>query len=434
MLRFFRNRRALVTPRRTYTPAERVELASRLASNSIAFLGLYEGWQYFDGQVANGFVAYERHCGVALACGEPIATPEDVSSLVEEFTAFCEEQGLRPAFASSSRAFAQASSERGWQCLKIGEEPWFDSETYAPRGNSTKKVRSAANQGRNNGVTIEVVDEGCAPSPAAVIAMREVIDEWRSSRKVRALGFTLRLQPMTLAQHKMILFAWQNGRLQAFLTCIPVPARNAASVEDLIRRPSAPNGVSELLLLAAIESCRDRGIARLTLGLAPLRAAATQPFGHRKVGRMLGSVGRHLNIFYDFRALGHFKAKFAPTHWEDSYLVYPPHQLPRCALALAVAFTPGRLGGIQTLFSRWRLRTAYPLLNRAASITSFAAVAAVGAFVAVNTPALTPFVIAERDFVRVAFGVGSQVRHHLYVDAFLAAGLGAAYLRSARSG
>ena len=406
---------------------------NRFASNSLAFLGLYDGWEYFDSRTCDGFVAFERHGGVALACGEPVACPDDLEALLGEFGAFCESEGLRPAFASASNDFAQFASEHGWACLKLGEEPWFDAKTYLPRGNRTKKVRSAANQACKGGVTIEALRSGTSPSTAATAAMQEVVEEWRMSRKVKALGFTLRLEPLTLSEQKLTLLAWQNGRLQAFLTCIPIPARNAYSVEDLIRRPTAPNGVSELLLLAAVDACRDRGVQMLTLGLAPLRRAELQAFGQAKAGKILGFVGKHLNMFYDFRALGHFKAKFAPTSWEASYLVYPPGHLGRCVIALILAFTPGRFGALQTFFSRWRIRTAYPLLDRLAAVAGVAFVGVAGAFLAMHSPALAPFALAERDIVRLTLGVGGQAREHLVIDGLLAAGFSALYLRSARS-
>ena len=57
----------------------------------------------------------------------------------------------------------------------------------------------------------------------------------------------------------------------------------------------------------------------------------------------------HLARFYDFKGLFRWKKKFAPS-FEDRYLVYPhPLALPRVALALARAQSPG---GLLSYFGR----------------------------------------------------------------------------------
>ncbi|HEY5476292.1 MAG TPA: DUF2156 domain-containing protein [Tepidiformaceae bacterium] len=432
----WQQRRSEVPLSREGTALERYDLISRFAYNSLSFLTLYSGWEYFHTPVGEGFIAYERHNGVALACGEPVCAPGEERALVDAFRAFCSAEKLTPAFAGTSARFATLAGETGWKTLKVGEEPLFDLDSYAPRGNRTKKVRSAANQATKTGVSVEVIPGGTRPSFAVAREMEELLRIWRSSRKVSALGFTLRSAPLNYAEDKVILLARKDGRLEAFLTCIPSPGRGAYTLEDMVRRPDAPNGASELLFLAATAECLARGAKLANLGLAPLRGAAHQPSGHRAIGAFLGFTFDHLNGFYKFRPLEHYKAKFGPTEWEDSFLVYRPGRLVRVEIALLSAFTPGRFGVARTALSALQETTSDGRRRvspaNAAGMAASATVAVGYSALAIHNPVLRePVEAVTRALIRPVDGAETMLRGHLIIDSIVLAMAGGWYARSA---
>lgn len=424
--------------RREGSAAERRATLLALGYNSLAYIALYDGWEYFHAEGIDGFIAFERHNRVATACGEPVCGEGDTADLVAAFRAWCAAEGLTPAFAGASARFARACSEDGWEVLKIGEEPILDTATYGPRGNGAKKVRSAANHGRKAGVSIEVLAPGRAPSPATAAAMESVAAAWRESRKVTALGFMLRLHPLDGITDKVVALAWYHGRLEGFATCLPIPARGGVCIEDLIRAPGAPTGVSELLVLAVVEACRERGLGSVNLGLAPLRGAAAQPHGHRAAGWLLQVVSRRASFFYGFRSLEHFKAKFQPTAWEDAFLVYRPQRLARTSMALLTAFTPGTLGPLTTALSRFRRigprDRRWTPAEVAGGVATGAAAAAMAA-VALHYPALVaPVSVPGHGLAHAAAVAERLARAHPRIDSMLLLGAGGLYVRSARGG
>ncbi len=418
---------------------ERRELVLRHGYNGMSYVTLYAGWEYFHPPHGEGFIAFERHNGVALALGDPICAPGDETAVVEAFRAHCRAERLTPAFAGASSRLASLCRERGWKTLKIGEEPFFTLDGYAPRGNRTKKVRSAANQAQKTGVAIERVAQGAQPAPGVAREMMEVLNEWRTSRRIAALSFSLRLSPLDGAEDKVILLARKNGRIEGFVTCIPVASRNGYYVEDMIRRPTAPNGVSELLFLAAADECRARGAEMANLGLAPLRNASRQPTGHRVIGHLLQFTFRRLNFFYKFKPLEHFKAKFGPTRWEEAFLIYRPGRLLRVSIALFNAFTPGKMGLVASPLRRLPGPLHVPAgagrlsLGHVAAAT-ITAVAATGySALAIQNPALfLPFEIVEHTIARPLVAAGGIARAHLIIDSILLAAAGGWFVRSER--
>lgn len=422
---------------RAGTAAEREALALRYGYNGMSFLTLYPGWEYFHPVEGDGFIAFERHNKTALVCGDPVCAEEDVTTLCEAFCAYCAAERLSPAFVGTTERFAASCRDSGWKTLKIGEEPLFDLEHYAPRGYSAKKMRSDAKRAVRDGLKIEVVPAGQVPSATVAREILEVQQAWQTTRKISALSFTLRLAPLAFAEHKLLIVARLNGRIEGFVSGIPVPARNACYLEAMIRRPDAKGGATESLFLAAIDECRARGIGMVATGLAPLRNTRSQPDGHRAIGCLLQFVFLRLNFFYKFRPLEHFKAKFGPTEWEESFIVYPPRQLGRVGVAVLNAFTPGRFGPVKAMCSRFRSpgrekgRRFSP--GNLAGMAASTAVALVYSAVAIQHPALfAPVDLGAHALTFPVKELGEAARAHLIVDSIIAVAAGGWYVRSAR--
>jgi hypothetical protein len=79
------------------------------------------------------------------------------------------------------------------------------------------------------------------------------------------------------------------------------------------RRPDGVRGVMEALIARSIEEAWRRGLAEVSLGLAPL--AITPGHADALLTRPEGHHGR-LDRFRRSRSLRHFKSKFAPA-WEE---------------------------------------------------------------------------------------------------------------------
>lgn len=425
-----RKRLEPVPHRRIGTFEERYAVARRFGGNGLAFLALYDGWEYFAPPDNPGFVAFERHKGCAVVCGDPVCAPGDEQTTLAAFLDFCTRERLTPAFANATQRFLPRYEAAGLAAVKVGEEPIFETGSWAPRGDRAKKVRSASNQARRQGVTIEVLAPGAMPSSLLEREVADVVADWRASRNVKALGFTLRLAPLAHPNDKIVILARSGGRLEAFLTCVPYADGDAYYLEDLVRRKTAPTGATELLVIEAVAEARRRGASIANFGLAPLRGCREQPGGRRLLGWAMGFAFRRLNMFYGFRPLDHFKAKFAPNRYEPAYLVYPHGQLRRAGLGLLSAFTPGTAGPVTTALSRFRRPgtdggSVFDLPIAALSAAASAALVAMLWF----DPGLPLHAMLLA--LKPLFLAGGLARAHLYVDTALFAA-GGGWFASAR--
>ena len=374
-----------------------------------------------------------------LRCGDPVCSAGDEAAIVQAFQAYCAAEKLSPAFVGASARLALACRADGWRTLKIGEEPFFNLSEYAPHGYSAKKMRSDAKRAARDGMVVEVVPEGQRPPSGLAREIVEAQQAWQSTRRISPLSFTLRLAPLAFADDKLLIVARLNGRLEGFVSGIPIAGRNGYYLEAMIRRPDARGGTSECLFLAAVDECRQRGIAVVATGLSPLRNTGTQPDGHPLVGRALRFTFHRLNLFYKFRPLEHFKSKFGPTDWEESFLIYRPGRLSRVGVAVLCAFTPGRLGPVRAALSRFRRpapageRRLSP--GHIAGMCASAGIAVGYSAIALQHPTLfEPFRLALTGFTAPMREAGEEARAHLVIDSVLVLAAGGWYARSARGG
>jgi lysyl-tRNA synthetase class 2 len=97
------------------------------------------------------------------------------------------------------------------------------------------------------------------------------------------------------------------------------------------RDPETPNGLTEFLVVRAIELLRDRGIEELSLNFAAFAKWMHSP--DKRLERMLGKLITLGNPFFQIESLYRFNAKFFPR-WEPRFLVYEgAFGLPRAGLA-----------------------------------------------------------------------------------------------------
>jgi lysylphosphatidylglycerol synthetase-like protein (DUF2156 family) len=234
--------------------------------------------------------------------------------------------------------------------LGVGESGYFKLPEWKPAGDRAKKVRSGVNQARRAGVRVERYDPLQNQDARTRAEIESLCQAWIDTREVDALGWLLELDPFSLSEHKRYFLARNaEGRLEGMLACSPIYARRGWYLEDLIRRPDAERGVSELLVVEAIGHLAAEGAELATLATSPLAGikpdALTTPF--KQLARMLTLICENLDAFYHFKKLHRFKSKFAPSFIEPEYVaIYPPRIRLRMIYAVVGAFDPAGFTGV----------------------------------------------------------------------------------------
>lgn len=306
----------------------------------------------------DGAIIYGEFGRVWLAAGDPLARLEDIKPLVIGFMAAASKAKRIAAFVPATDRFAREGIKLGLTAIKIGAAPYFDLQTWQPRGNSAKHMRAGINRAVRSGVHVELVKDF---DSAFRKELADLCLQWLKTRRAAAsFGWLLSLDPLASAERKK-LFAARDGnkRLVGLVAASPVPARNGWYLEDVLRSPTAPPGTADLLVSEALTHLKESGAALATLGTAPLARDSDDDISthdHPVIELALGAASRRLNTFYNFDGLRRFKGKFVPSWWESEYaLVQHGVLVPsRVAHALLRAIVPG---GLKQFLARQTIRS-----------------------------------------------------------------------------
>ena len=323
-------------------------LIERFGWNTNSFLLHYGGYLFFKpfGDWEMGVVPYVATSRALVVAGDPLCRSDLQWEALELFRNFAQEKNHQVFILPASERLAADAEVHGFGKLVVGTEAQFDPVTWVPRGDPGKPVRWSVNKARRGGVSAELYFPGQVRCPEVETAIAEFADRWRHERKINPLGYLVSVDPLNRVEDKLFVTAWFEGKLTAFLAASPIYTREGWYLEDIIRLKSTPAGASELLITTMLDYLRVSGCRFATLGTAPLVGVESQR-DYPVIRWALRLIYQHMNRFYNFRGLHHFKSKFRPTFEEHNYALFSPAKLnPSAIFTLLEVFEPGGLWGV----------------------------------------------------------------------------------------
>lgn len=350
---------ALTARRRKRQPdptGELLRLHTLYGYNAHSLVSIAPGALRWSTPDIDGAVIYGEFGRVWLAAGDPLAPLEERAELARQFAAYAKGKNRVVAFVPVTSGFARLMAPNDFAAVKVGAAPFFDLQTWNPRGECAKKLRAGVNQARRAGVEIAEpvggIDERLR-NETAQLCLR-----WLGSRRsATTFGWLVALDPFLHLEHKRYFTARVDGRLVGFLAVSPIPLRKGWYLEDVIREPNAPNGMATLLVADTLKRLKEEGAILATLGTAPLATDGSNdvPTENRRVARALEIASSKLSGFYNFAGLRQFKGRFVPSWWESEYALHQRGVAipPRVGHAIVRALVPG---GLTQLLTRQALR------------------------------------------------------------------------------
>lgn len=294
-------------------------------------------------------VFYAEVKGYRLTAGLPCAPPSQRGALHRAFAHDCMRSGLRAlhfgVFAGNSgggeRDAPASARADDPSCWHLGDLPVFDLARWRDDAAIPAAIRAQTRRARRQGVVVR--HWATPPDAASRAALRAVRDAWMRAKPLPPLAFMTTPYLFEPWPREGVFIAEVRGRLVGFLVASCGLFGDLLRVDALARVPGAPNGTAELLVREVFRWATRRGVARATLGLAPLsRRSGAGMRGWRRV--VFGGVRRAGASLYSFAGLEAFKARFAPDAWLPLYAVAPGRAFgPRDLCAIARAFAGGSL-------------------------------------------------------------------------------------------
>jgi phosphatidylglycerol lysyltransferase len=312
------------------------QLVSRWGHNPVCHLAIYGPTSVFwtnDGTC----VAYSTKGGTAIALGDPIGPAELIEPAAAGFAGFCDRHDWTPAFYQVEGKEPYRSL--GFRLVPIGSDAILRTADFSLQGKERAVLRNAVHRCARLGIRFVFLSAPRAWE-AHSAELLEVSGSWLETGKGPELGFSLgTLATLHDPAITVGLAFGAENRLEAFASWLPVPGRRGWTLDLMRRRPNGVRGLMESLIVSSVGEAGPRGIAELSLGLAPLMIVPGD--GDDLANRRLAAVYASLERFRRSRSLRQFKAKFDPV-WEERYLAVPTRAaLPEVLIALLGAHLPG---------------------------------------------------------------------------------------------
>jgi lysyl-tRNA synthetase class 2 len=291
-------------------------LVNAFGSDSLAFFALRRDKSYLFSPSRKAFVAYRVVAGTALVSGDPVGDAAEIDDLLVELRRLVRGHGWRLAVVGASEAHLDRYRAHGLKPIAMGEEAVLRPREFSLDGRAIRKVRQSVSRLRKAGYSFRIVaaDELGGPLEAE---LEDVSDAWRGGEPER--GFSMAIDELRVAGTVLALAERADGRIGGFLHLAPSPAGGGWSLSAMRRRPEAPNGLTEFLVVETLAWARESGATELSLNfcaltdfLAPERVNTT---GRRLVRRGLLIADRAFQL----ERLYAFNRKFFPE-WRRRYI------------------------------------------------------------------------------------------------------------------
>jgi lysyl-tRNA synthetase class 2 len=170
--------------------------------------------------------------------------------------------------------------------------------------------------------------------------LEALAERWRGDKVERGFSMASHGLRGELACRSVLLLASDSdGAPRGFLHFVPCYGRAAASLGLMRRDREGPNGLTEFMVVRALEFLRERGIREVSLNFAPFARLIHGPQSAHE--RLLGRLAVSADRFFQVERLYRFNAKFQPR-WEPRYLLYEG-RLGLAAAGLAVMWAERQL-------------------------------------------------------------------------------------------
>jgi lysyl-tRNA synthetase class 2 len=314
--------RPLAGPASLPGPAARRAAAALVrahGSDTPSFFKLRADKHYFFSSDRSAFVGYQVQNGVRLLSGDPVGPDGALAGLLADLKGFAQTRGLKLAAVGASERPLPLWERLGLRTMYLGDEAIIEVGEFSLDGRPIRKVRQSVSRLRKAGYAAELhrVSE---LAPAVAAEVEEVLERGREGAPER--GFSMAMDSLRgdHGQDTLVVVARdEEHAVRGVLHFVPCFGRTAMSLSFMRRDPGTPNGLTEFMVVSAVELLRERGVDEMSLNFAAFARWIHSP--ERPAERAIGRLIALGNRFFQIESLYRFNATFFPR-WQPRYLVY----------------------------------------------------------------------------------------------------------------
>jgi lysyl-tRNA synthetase class 2 len=291
-------------------------LVDAYGSDSLSFFALRRDKSYFFSPSRRAFLAYRVVAGAALVSGDPVGAEDEFDALLEEFRRVARAHGWRVAVVGASDGHLARYRALGLRPIPMGEEAVMRPGEFSLEGRPIRKVRQSVSRLTKAGYRLLVVAAEQA-EPGLRVELESVSAAWRGKQPER--GFSMAMDDLYVPGTIFAVAVDQDGGVGGFLHLAPSPAGGGWSLSTMRRRPDAPNGLTEFLIVETLAWAKEEEATELSLNFCALTDFVSPERATTLPRRLVRRVLLVADNLFQLERLYVFNKKFFPE-WRPRYL------------------------------------------------------------------------------------------------------------------
>jgi lysyl-tRNA synthetase class 2 len=202
------------------------------------------------------------------------------------------------------------------RAFAIGEEAVLDPATFSLEGRPIRKVRQSVTRVTKADFSLRVVAAEDVDDELRA-TLDEVSEQWRGNQPER--GFSMSIDDLYVPGTVFALAEDEDGHVGGFLHLAPTPAGGGWSLSTMRRRPLAPNGLTEFLIVKTLGWAKEQGALEFSLNFCALTDLICPERANTVPRRLLRRGLLAADGVFQLERLYSFNRKFFPE-WRPRYL------------------------------------------------------------------------------------------------------------------
>lgn len=321
-----------------------IPLVDNTPGDPLAPFVLHSQKSYFINELGTAAIGYRTRWGIAVVGGDPVGHPPDFPLLVEEFTAFCRQQGWRVAVLGAGEGCrdlwaGRGPTEPGLRAVAFGRDVVLDVQQFSLQGRSFRNLRQAVNRTYNAGVSTEVLAESDVDDALRrdLLAVATAADRGEHRR-----GFSMILDRLLTGELPglwVVVAKDRTDRVVAFQRYATADGGREVSLDVPCRRPDAPNGTDERMTVDMLLWAKARGARRLSLSFAAFPELFDDP-SRTRLRQTLYRLVHLSDGLLEMESLYTFLRKFHTLGQRRYVMFRARYCIPAVVAMLTLEFTP----------------------------------------------------------------------------------------------
>ena len=215
-----------------------------------------------------GLIGYRLVGNIAVVLGDPVTAPELKGELALSFQKFCSTQTLDFIYIIASEEFALwAHQYLSPVLIEFGTTLFLNpcSNPFNHSGAQFKPLRKKVHNCLHKGV---IVKEYIGYNLNIERSITEIITSWQMGRKGPQIHLC-QPTPFKDKEGKRWFYAEQDGKIIGNLILNEVKQDKSWLLNNVMIKEGSPNGLSELLVISALNALEIEGYTCVTIGPVP---------------------------------------------------------------------------------------------------------------------------------------------------------------------